>query len=232
MSRISIAFGVSEDWLKYTYVTMCSILSNSDSADEYKFYIMCDTSKERFGFEFEKVYQKLSQIRPFEYEFIKMDNSEFDGFVHDERVGVTASYRLKLSSLVKGEKIIYLDSDLVVLGDIRELWDYDITDYYIAGVEDKYSDMMKCRVNLSESDTYFNSGVIVMNLKRFREDRIEAEQKVLEEYKNVDDKGNKCYEVNTDNNGFYMKFGKGDENSFTSSYILHYDRNGNFIQQN
>ena len=52
------------------------------------------------------------------------------------------------------------------------------------------------------------------------------------EYKNIDDKGNKCYEVNTDKNGFYMKFGKGDENSFTSSYILHYDKNGNFIQQN
>ena len=49
------------------------------------------------------------------------------------------------------------------------------------------------------------------------------------EYKNVDDSGNKCYEVNTDRQGFYMKFGHGNQESFTNSYILHYDHSGNFI---
>ena len=171
---IKIAFGVTEDWLEHTFVTMCSILSNAKGVNEkYSFYVLSDISEEKFETLFEPIKYKLNNIYPFEYKYIKMNNSDFDGVVHDKRVGISAYYRLKLPSLLNEEKVIYLDSDLVVTDDISKLWNYDIDNYYLGAVEDKYSDIMGCQANLPEGETYINSGVMLMNLKNFRCDNLE-----------------------------------------------------------
>ena len=180
MERINIAFGITKDWLKYTYVTVCSILSNANRHDRYKFYFLCEESDD----DFDRIYEKLNEIHEFEYEFIKMNNTDFDGLVHDVRVGISALYRLKLPSLVNDDKIIYLDSDLVVLKDIKELWEYDINDYLVAAVEDKYAEVMACHANLEPDEVYFNSGVMIMNLKKFREHGLE--KKIFDKLKTND----------------------------------------------
>ena len=189
MTKINIAFGITKDWLEHTCVTICSILSNSQN-DEYKFFIMSDFEEEEFETIFQQKFKIFKNIYPkIEYEYIKMNNSDFDGMVHDKRVGVSAYYRLKLSSLTTVEKIIYLDSDLVVLSDIKELWNYDIKNSLIAAVEDKYSALMTCHANLGEDDIYFNSGVMVLNLKKFREQKTEEElfKKLSEENNDYSD---------------------------------------------
>lgn len=168
MAQINIAFGATEEWLRYTYVTICSILANASDTDDYKFYIMCDSDDINFG-PMVKCFEKIHHA---EYKFIKMDNSEFDGVVHDW-LGVSASYRLKLPSLSDDDKILYLDSDVIILSDIAELYNHNIDDYYIAGVEDKQSIVMRSRINPKGDERFINSGVMLLNLKKFREDNLE-----------------------------------------------------------
>ena len=98
---------------------MCSILSHA-GFEGYKFYIMCDISQDNFKKIFADVEQKLQHIHPFEVEYIMMNNSDFDGVVHDVRVGISAYYRLKLSDLINIDKVIYLDSDIVVNDNISQ----------------------------------------------------------------------------------------------------------------
>jgi len=189
MSKINIAFGVTNDWINYTFVTICSILSNSNKSNNYKFYIMSDIKEDEFYQSFNEIIQKLNNIQPSEYVYIKINNSDFADVVHDKRVGISAYYRLKLSSLVKEDKIIYLDSDLIVLDDIANLWDYDIKNYLLAGVEDKYSDIMKDKSELYKDEIYINSGVLLINLERFQENNIEnlIFQKLKEENNDYSD---------------------------------------------
>lgn len=172
MEKINIAFGITGDWLEYTCVTIRSIIENGKD-NEYKFFILSDMPKEEFSKAIKSFCEKTENISPINICPINMNNSEFDGVVYDKRVGVSAYYRLKLASLTDADKMIYLDSDVVVLSDIKKLWDYDITDYFIGAVEDKYSNLMTVRANLSEDDIYINSGVLLMNLKKFREEKLE-----------------------------------------------------------
>ncbi len=56
------------------------------------------------------------------------------------------------------DKVIYLDADTIMNGNIKELWDIDINDVEIAGRKDCF------RIK-----PYFQSGVMLMNMKMIRE---------------------------------------------------------------
>ncbi|WP_455721934.1 glycosyltransferase [Agathobacter sp.] len=71
------------------------------------------------------------------------------------------------------KRIIYLDSDLLVNCDIRNLWEIDISEYCLAAVPDK--DIVEGRIgalavnkNGINRERYFNAGVIYMNLEKIR----------------------------------------------------------------
>lgn len=84
-------------------------------------------------------------------------------------------YRLFIPELFpQYEKAIYLDCDTVVLRDIAELYEIDIKDNFIGAVADQavaaiapFREYTKYALGI-ESEKYFNSGVIVMNLEQMR----------------------------------------------------------------
>lgn len=166
--RINISLGATEDWLEYSSITIASILANSNPDDEYHFYIICNNYTD----ETKNLFYRLNKIRDAEYHFLLVNDADFEGAIHDW-LGVSSSYRLKLPSLTDIDKVLYLDSDIIVKQDIAKLYSYDITDYYTAMVEDKCSSIMKRRVQLSKDEIFFNAGVTLMNLKAFRENDLE-----------------------------------------------------------
>ena len=73
-------------------------------------------------------------------------------------------------------KVIYLDADLIVRGDLYELWKLDITNYSVAAVRDQAIGMVSSiwgianyhELGLAPNTPYFNSGVMVINLDKWR----------------------------------------------------------------
>lgn len=61
------------------------------------------------------------------------------------------------------DKIIYLDVDTVINNDIAELYNQDIEDYEIGCVRDVFIFGQKL------NKTYFNSGMLLMNMKKIKE---------------------------------------------------------------
>lgn len=102
------------------------------------------------------------------------------------------------------EKIIYLDVDTIVNNDIKELFDIDITDYEMGVVRDVFIWGMK------NKRKYFNSGVLLMNLKKIKE------TKYLEKARNL------C-------NSKKMLFLDQDALNYSWTNILHLDRKFNSI---
>lgn len=63
------------------------------------------------------------------------------------------------------DRILSLDVDTFVMHSIDELWDLDLTGYYLAGVEEP----MKSKPGL----TYVNMGSIMFNLEKLRKDHMD-----------------------------------------------------------
>jgi lipopolysaccharide biosynthesis glycosyltransferase len=81
--------------------------------------------------------------------------------------------RLLIPNLFLAErKALWLDSDILVLDSLRELRETDVEDHYLAAVKDDVA--VRCnfaeRIGIPESQVYFSSGVMVMNLRKMRHD--------------------------------------------------------------
>lgn len=73
-----------------------------------------------------------------------------------------AFLRLFATYLILPQKMIYLDIDIMVRGDIGELYDIDVEDYELAAAKDYHGQIFIAR-------DYFNSGVLLLNLNVIRE---------------------------------------------------------------
>lgn len=67
------------------------------------------------------------------------------------------------------DRILSLDIDVVATEDIGALWDIDLTDYYLSGVGETG------RTAENGGNLYINFGVVMMNLKKLRDDRKDEE---------------------------------------------------------
>ena len=191
--KINVALAISRDWFDKASITATSVLANAKDEDEYSFYILSNG----FSDEEKQIFLNLKKLRDVNFEFITIDDSYFDGAIHDW-LGVSASYRLRLQTFCKEDKILYMDSDIVAVKDVSELFKIDISNYYVAAVEDKSPDVMRHRIHqIKDDEPFFNSGVQLINLKKFREDNIEEKfMKILREktsYTDQDALNDVCY---------------------------------------
>ena len=67
------------------------------------------------------------------------------------------------------DRILSLDIDIVINDNVSDLWDYDISDYYLAGVPERQ------RQKSSADPLYINFGVVMMNLDKLRRDGIQQQ---------------------------------------------------------
>ena len=173
MSRINVCITCDNNYAKYASVTMASILSNALETDSYKFYIVSnDISKESK----EKILQLL-KIKNFEIEFITPEHNTFQEYINirtTDHLTIASFFRLKLPTLIpKEDKIIYLDCDLIVNTSLSSLFNIDIDNYYCAAVKDVGYKRLAKRIGLGKEQFYINSGVMLVNLKKWRADNAE-----------------------------------------------------------
>ncbi len=93
---------------------------------------------------------------------------------------IVTYYRLFIASLFPNcDKIIYLDCDIVVLGDISELYNTDLGDAIFAAAPEQFvQNTHEFRVYAEKAlgvdpDGYVNAGVLVLSLDQFRKNEIE-----------------------------------------------------------
>lgn len=103
----------------------------------------------------------------------------------NRRFGSETWTRVFLADIMpKYNKVIDLDSDMIIRQDIGELFETDISKYYIAGVQDlfvfysyygsyingKFKTYLKEKINLDNVRDYVNAGCLIFNLEKIRRD--------------------------------------------------------------
>ena len=170
-NNVVVAMSCNEAWYKYLVVAVFSLLKFNKNVKKLYLFLETDNIEE---------VKYLKEIRDtFNVEFQLFNyNNIIDGYLsydspNRESMFTDFSFaRLILADYINEERVIYIDTDAVVRGDISHLWNYDMTDYYVMGVKD-YGVTYDNHLNsLNLSGKYINSGFVCFNLKKIREDNI------------------------------------------------------------
>ena len=185
---IPIFFSTDDNYVPFLDVAISSLIANASKDYKYKIIVLNtglkkeNTDKilrlknETFDIEFANIKSKIERLM-----------SKLPNIFH---FGLAAWYRLFIESLFpQYDKVIYLDCDLVVLGDISKLYNLDMKDNMLAGAIEQFvytTDVFRnyAQVCLGlDPANYINSGVLMMNLKEIRKNHLQERfTYVLEKY--------------------------------------------------
>lgn len=186
---INIVFSSDQKYISYLSVTIQSIVCNSSSNKKYDIIILYtdlyDFCK-RFILSIIKPYPNISIRFLNMNSYIKKYNIK--NLFTVNHISIAAYYRLFIGKIFHlYPRILYLDSDLIVTKDISELY-YEnmgdapiaacrdviisnslLTDDFNAGAWKYFKKYMYEKLNFSDIKNYFNSGVLLINIKAFNE---------------------------------------------------------------
>lgn len=166
--QINIGLGLNEKFSQHGACTIASVLANADDNDSYHFYVIYDyLSEETIG-----KFEKLKKIRPCDIEYIPIDVDNIKDFTQYSNISNACFFRIKLFELENVDKILYLDSDIIVRKNIKPLFSLNIEKYCIAGAKDIIWKTLKDKYNLSEKSIYINTGVLLINIKKTRKTNV------------------------------------------------------------
>ncbi len=156
---------------KYAFpcgVCITSILENNKD-EVCNIYILTEGLAPKSIENFRKLERAYSQ----KITIITIDSKDFDELKVSARFPKSIYFRFLLPKLLKKEeKVLYLDCDIIVTANLKELWDTNIDKYACGVIEDQRGDDIRVLNNLEQDTTYFNSGVILVNLEYWRENNI------------------------------------------------------------
>ena len=175
---LNVLFSSNDDFCPYLGVSLYSFLKyNHDEFEKINIFIFDDnidkSNKEKLNqisnqFNQDLIFIKVSDIQSkFEN---KLDLMEKEGIT-----SITTYNRLFASSILKDiDKLLYLDADSLIFGSFKELWGFNLDEFYIGAVEDLLSiDIVKTNIGMESSKGYVNAGFLLINLKKWREVNIE-----------------------------------------------------------
>lgn len=90
-----------------------------------------------------------------------------------KKITHTCYFRLFLSEIMPNDvdRVLYLDCDTLVCDNLDEIFEWDLKSM-CAGVAEPTSKLMKKKINLKAEDSYMNSGIMLINLKKWRTENI------------------------------------------------------------
>lgn len=177
---IPIFFSSDDNYIPFLSVAINSLISNASKEYNYEIIILnsglsSDNMEKISKYDKENIKIKFEDVRPKIKDIVKDLELRLRDYY-----SISIFYRLFIPSLFKEyKKAIYLDADIVLVDDISKLYNEEIDEFLVAGVPDEvvnnnvYFREYSVKSLDLEPGNYFNSGVLLMNLEKFREEKIE-----------------------------------------------------------
>lgn len=177
---IPIFFSSDDNYIPFLSVAINSLISNASKEYNYEIIILnsglsSDNMEKISKYDKENIKIKFEDVRHKIKDIVKDLELRLRDYY-----SISIFYRLFIPSLFKEyKKAIYLDADIVLVDDISKLYNEEIDEFLVAGVPDEvvnnnvYFREYSVKSLDLEPGNYFNSGVLLMNLEKFREEKIE-----------------------------------------------------------
>ena len=161
--RINVCMSFDDSYITHGISALLSLLEHTNASIDL--YLLCDTSLSTKNRKILKNYVTERHS----VTFIDIDPSQLKNLpLNRDHISINTYYRLLLQDLVPVNKIIYLDSDIIVLDDIAKMWEFDIGTHCVAGALDEGGVSQSRRLSLNTDANYINAGIMIFHLQAIK----------------------------------------------------------------
>ena len=190
MSKIEIPifYACDDNFVKYTIVSLHSLLCNASREYDYRVYVLHTNISE----------PAQQQVMALEQPGVKISFENVTAYLDSiasklpirDYYSKTTYFRLFIAEMFpQYHKAIYIDSDTVVQGDISQMYLTDIGDNYVGACHeqamvqvDEYGTYVEKCVGVAR-EFFFNAGILLINCDQFRRHQIlDRFMQLLREY--------------------------------------------------
>lgn len=176
---VPIFFACDDNFVKYTLVSLTSIMENASKEFNYEVHILNTNISENIKQEILKLNDDNGNFKIDFSDVTKYLDSVADKFPVRDYYSKTTYFRMFIAEMYpEYDKAIYIDSDTVVLGDISEFYNHDLKECLVGACNEQamlqeklYGDYVEIVTGVN-SRLYFNAGLLLINCRKFREEKI------------------------------------------------------------
>lgn len=160
---INLSYAINNKYIDIIYISLVSLFENSDNNTIYNIYVL---SGEDFEQKNKLILKKLETLY-FNCFIIIMNLGNAFENVYKSFLDITTYYRLKLPEICLNiNRIIYIDSDTIILKDLLELYTLNFNRNYILAKLDIYpNELDKFGIFIKNN---INAGVLLIDLYSLR----------------------------------------------------------------
>lgn len=169
-NKNNIALAISANYTQQVHVMLHSIFLNNTNLDFNVYFLYFNLPDEEIDF-----YKRIVTSAGHDCSFIKFPPIRLEKRTYSHITNETF-LRLLIPAALPAEvdRVLYLDFDIIANGSIEKLFSYPFGEYSLIASEigkyQKYWRMTKRINKVPGFCKYFNAGMLVMNLKKLRED--------------------------------------------------------------
>ena len=169
-----IVYASDDGFSEILGISMISLYENSKNMESIQVYILDTGITESNKNKLESICKTYNRALPI---WIKAKNicEELSMNVAVDRGSLSQYARLFISRDLPADlhRVLYFDCDILVNASIRELWSLDLHGKTIGALMDAFSRQYRANINLKKDDIMFNSGVMLIDLDKWKEQQIE-----------------------------------------------------------
>jgi lipopolysaccharide biosynthesis glycosyltransferase len=168
---IRCAFSSDNNYIQHLGVAITSLLENNAHNDFVLHFAHNGVDPAKLDM-LSAHRQRFANATLIRYRF---EDAPYQHFRLDGHITLASYFRLFLTDIIPPDvgRILYLDADIVVLGDVASLWTTDFGDALIAAAPNLFSQNNE-RLELPHDYCYFNAGILMIDLERWRREGLIA----------------------------------------------------------
>lgn len=179
---MKILYTCDDNYIFIMGISMISLFESNKETSNIEIYLL----GERISEQNKKIIRDLAEKYNRQVHLIDSPHIDLDlDYMHFQRWPLSAYIRLFSAEILPDsiDRILYLDCDTIINGDIGTLDSIDISQKLFYGVKDCVSASYKNNIGISISDGYVNAGVLLINLKKLRKVNIKKKtEEFLKKY--------------------------------------------------
>ncbi|MBR1640650.1 MAG: glycosyltransferase family 8 protein [Treponema sp.] len=175
--EIPVCFATDDNYVPFLAVAIASLLDNASKENFYRIFVLITQLKDD---NIERIKKLETDNSSIEFISLAKELDKIQGMFHlRDYYSKETYYRIFIPNLFpQYKKVLYLDCDITVLGDISELYGTHIHGFYVGAVQEEVMQTFEVFGNYVEKadgidrNDYFNAGILLINCRRWRKKHI------------------------------------------------------------